>query len=446
MTSIKKRILTLLLSTFVVIWVIMMTYTWFNTQHEVEEIFDVQLAQSSDAIFGLTLHEFATDGISTFRFDLFESDLVHEYKHKLVFQVWRGQELLFASINAPSTPIASQSGYSNGVMNDELWRFLSRKDHKTGLLLLVGEDLSMRAEIQKKILLQVFWPILFVLPILTLLLVLAVNKGLQPLQRLTNEIIKRSANDLTPVSIERAPREILPVISEINQLLIKLKKAITTERQFTSDAAHELRTPLAAIKAQTQVAQRAKDRATQNHTLAKIIEGVDRSSHLVEQLLILARLEPELIYGEFEKIDLSKSLEQSIAGVSHIALEREINVSFTSDMHIVLNAIETLLDILVVNLLKNAFIYTPKGGHVDISLEAKGETVVISISDSGVGIPEALRGRIFDRFYRIPGISLDGSGLGLSIVKRIVEVHSGNIKIDDSSSGGTIFTIELPKN
>jgi two-component system sensor histidine kinase QseC len=428
------------------IWLVMMSYTWYNTKHEIEEVFDAQLAQATNVLMVLTSHEMSEQGLNDFRFDLLESGLVHDYEKKLAFQVWKEGRLLLRSSSAPDFPMANQFGYSNGTINEGLWRFLYRKDDKKGLLVIVGEEYGVRQELAHKIRLQVFLPILIALPILGLLIILSVKKGLQPLQQLTNEIIKRSANQLNPVSMDNVPSEISPIVSEINQLLKKLKRAINTERQFTADAAHELRTPLAAIKAQTQVALRSIDDNSQASELDKIIEGVDRSSHLVEQLLILARLDPETVHGEFKSIDLGKTLENSIAQVSHIALERGINISLSSDKFIVFKGVEVLFDVLIVNLLKNAFIYTPKNGHVDVSLKARDKSIIFSFSDSGVGIPKKLRDRIFDRFYRIPGVKQTGSGLGLSIVKRIVEIHSGTITVEDSSSGGANVIIKFPNS
>lgn len=446
MPSIQKRILVILLTTFTTIWAAMMTYTWYNTQHEIEEVFDAQLAQATNVLFGLTQHEMTEQGLDGFRFDLLESGLVHEYEKKLAFQVWKNGKLLLRSGSAPIIPMTNRFGYSDGNINDGLWRFLYREDAKTGLLVIVGEEYSVRQELTQKIILQVFWPILIALPILGFLIVLGVKKGLKPLQNLTNEISKRSVNQLSPVSMKGVPKEVSPIVVEINQLLKKLKRAIDTERQFTADAAHELRTPLAALKTQAQVAQRAKDDSTKIHALDKIIEGVDRSTHLVEQLLMLARLDPESLQGEFEAINLGKTIEQAIAQVSHIALERKINISLHTDKNISLKGIETLFNVLIINLLKNAFIYTPKGGFVEALVTTKDENIVISVSDSGVGIPKELRERIFDRFYRISGTTRVGSGLGLSIVKRIVEIHSGEIVVDDSDSGGTIISIKLPNS
>ena len=441
MTSIRKRILTILLSAFVTIWVTMMTYTWLSAEHEIEEVFDAQLAQASNVLFGLAMNK---SNEKDLHLDFLEANPVHDYEKKLAFQVWKNDELLFRSGSAPTFLMTRQFGYSDGSLGNQLWRFLHREDAKSGLLVVVGEEYSVRNELSFKMMLQSFLPMVIALPVLTFLIILGVNKGLRPLQQLASEVSDRSANQLDSVSMENVPREVSPIVAEINELLKKLRRAIEAERQFTADAAHELRTPLAVVKVQAQVAQRAKDEDTKAYALDKIIEGVDRSSRLVEQLLTLARLDPKAIQSEFTTINISKIVEQSIVQTSPIALERKINISLDADKNITLKGIEVLIETLVINLLKNALIYTPKNGEVSVSVALKEKIVAISVSDSGIGIPKELRDRVFDRFYRVPGATEIGSGLGLSIVKRVVEIHTGKIIVDDADIGGAKITIELP--
>jgi len=444
MTSIRKRILIILLAIFAVVWTAMMSYTWHNTEHEIEEVFDAQLAQATNVLFGLTAHEISEQGLNDFRFDLLETGLAHEYEKKLAFQVWKNGKLLLRSSSAPAFPMTKRFGYSDGKLNNQLWRFLYRKDAKSGLLVIVGEEYGVRQELATKIALQVFWPVLVVLPILGFLIVLGVNKGLHPLQQLANEIRKRSADQLDPVLTDNIPREVSPIVAEINQLLEKLKRAINTERQFTADASHELRTPLAALKAQAQVARRTKDDNAREHALDKIIEGVDRSSRLVEQLLTLARLEPEVLQSKFEQVNLAKVTEYSMSQVAHLTLKQKIDISLSSDGVTTLRGIGALFEVLIANLLRNAVAYTPEEGKINVSITGDDKAITISVSDSGVGIPKNLRSRVFDRFYRIPGSKQIGSGLGLSIVRRIVDIHMGKVMIDNSKDGGALVVITLP--
>ena len=444
MRSIRNRILIILLTTFVSIWLVMMTYTWYNTKHEIEEVFDAQLAQAANVLLGLLTHNTNVKSLDSSPFSLTEKDLDHNYEKKLAFQVWSEGRLLFRSDNAPDFKMVQLFGYSDGKLDNQLWRFLYRKDAKSNLIVIVGEEYSIRQELAFQIILQVFLPIIIALPILGFLIVLGVGKGLKPLQQLTSEVQKRSINQLSPISTGLIPHEVFPIVSEINQLLKKLKRSIDTERQFTADASHELRTPLAALKTQAQVAQRAKNDTTREHALKKIVEGVNRSSHLVEQLLTLARLDPESIQNEFEEINLTKITRQSIAQVSHIALDRQIKVSLNADKNITLNGIGALFEILIINLLKNSFTYTPKDGKVSVLLTSDVKWVTISVSDSGVGIPEELRGRIFDKFYRISGNKQTGSGLGLSIAKRIAEIHLAEITADTSEYGGAMVVVKFP--
>jgi signal transduction histidine kinase len=206
-----------------------------------------------------------------------------------------------------------------------------------------------------------------------------------------------------------------------------------------------LRTPLAALKAQAQVAQRAKKDDVRSHALEKVIEGVERSSQLVEQLLTLTRLEPDSLEGEFEVIEVSRNVQESTAQIAHLALEREIEISLNLDEKLQINGIATLLSSLVSNLLKNALIYTPKGGSVVVSVYGDDGDVYINVSDTGPGIADVIKGRVFDRFYRVPGSEQVGSGLGLSIVKRITEIHSWAIDIGTADAGGASITVKMPK-
>ena len=439
MKSIRKRLFIALISAFVLVWVATVTYTWLVTEHEIEEVFDAQLAQATNVLLGLARDNYTLENSNTDAIDL-----VHDYENKLAFQVWRGDKLLFRSANAPLISMTKQFGFSDQDVDGQTWRLLSRSDQESNLLIIAGEEYAVRQELIAKITLNQFWPIFIALPILSLLIVFSVNKGLQPLQKLTNEISKRSADQLTSVTMDHVPREASLIVAEINKLLKKLRRAMHSERQFTSDASHELRTPLAALKAQAQVAQQAKDSDIRDHALKMVVSGVDRSSNLVEQLLTLARLDPEALHGEFKILNINKIIEQSMAQLAHVALEKKIDLSLESAENISLNGIDTLFEILIANLLKNAFIYTPEGGEVHVSITNADKLITLSVEDSGSGIPKELRNRVFDRFYRIPGSKQIGSGLGLSIVKRIVDIHSGEVVVADSSYGGARIVVTLP--
>jgi two-component system sensor histidine kinase QseC len=377
--------------------------------------------------------------------ELFDLGQIHEYENKIAFQIWKSDRLILHSKNAPTFPMTSNAGYSDGQIEGVLWRFLLRRDEASGMSVIVAEEYAVRQELVTQITLQQFWPIIIVIPLLILLVQFSVNSGLRPLIELAQQIKNRGVNQLDPISMEHVPNEMETTISNINNLLRKLQDARDSERQFTSDASHELRTPLAALKAQAQVAQRTKKDDVRSHALEKVIEGVERSSQLVEQLLTLTRLEPDSLDGEFEVIEVSRNVQESTAQIAHLALEREIEISLNLDEKLQINGIATLLSSLVSNLLKNALIYTPKGGSVVVSVYGDDGDVYINVSDTGPGIADVIKGRVFDRFYRVPGSEQVGSGLGLSIVKRITEIHSWAIDIGTADAGGASITVKMPK-
>ena len=442
MNSIRNRLLLLLLGVFTSVWVVMMGYIWQNTEHEIEEVFDAQLAQASLVLLDLTQHEITEMDLDDFRSDLFGAEPVHEYEKKVAFQVWRGDKLLLRSNSAPATPMSRVAGYSSGEMGGERWRFLHRVDTTGVLIAIVGEQYEMRNELEEKIILQLFWPITIALPLLALLMTLGITRGLHPLKSLAAEVASRSPTQLEEITAKQVPQEVSPLIDSINTLLKRVAQTIEAEHRFTADASHELRTPLAAIKTQAQVAKRTEGEVSDS-ALDKVVEGVDRTSHLVEQLLTLTRLDPSVVQRCFEEVDLTVISERVMAELAPTALAKNIELTMVGQRGEVVNGSAPLLQILLRNLIENGINYTHFGGKVIVTVNTEGEEIVLKVSDNGLGIPEDIRQRVFDRFYRIEGSSVPGSGLGLSIVKRVVDIHAGTVEIEGEQPHGTRVVIEI---
>ncbi|MBT3348296.1 MAG: two-component sensor histidine kinase [Thiotrichales bacterium] len=442
MNSIRNRLLLLLLGVFTSVWVVMMGYIWQNTEHEIEEVFDAQLAQASLVLLDLTQHEITEMDLDDFRSDLFGAEPVHEYEKKVAFQVWRGDKLLLRSNSAPATPMSRVAGYSSGEMGGERWRFLHRVDTTGVLIAIVGEQYEMRNELEEKIILQLFWPITIALPLLALLMTLGITRGLHPLKSLAAEVASRSPTQLEEITAKQVPQEVSPLIDSINTLLKRVAQTIEAEHRFTADASHELRTPLAAIKTQAQVAKRTEGEVSDS-ALDKVVEGVDRTSHLVEQLLTLTRLDPSVVQRCFEEVDLTVISERVMAELAPTALVKNIELTMVGQRGEVVNGSAPLLQILLRNLIENGINYTHFGGKVIVTVNTEGEEIVLKVSDNGLGIPEDIRQRVFDRFYRIEGSSVPGSGLGLSIVKRVVDIHAGTVEIEGEQPHGTRVVIEI---
>jgi len=358
MNSIRNRLLLLLLGVFTSVWVVMMGYIWQNTEHEIEEVFDAQLAQASLVLLDLTQHEITEMDLDDFRSDLFGAEPVHEYEKKVAFQVWRGDKLLLRSNSAPATPMSRVAGYSSGEMGGERWRFLHRVDTTGVLIAIVGEQYEMRNELEEKIILQLFWPITIALPLLALLMTLGITRGLHPLKSLAAEVASRSPTQLEEITAKQVPQEVSPLIDSINTLLKRVAQTIEAEHRFTADASHELRTPLAAIKTQAQVAKRTEGEVSDS-ALDKVVEGVDRTSHLVEQLLTLTRLDPSVVQRCFEEVDLTVISERVMAELAPTALVKNIELTMVGQRGEVVNGSAPLLQILLRNLIENGINYHP---------------------------------------------------------------------------------------
>lgn len=242
----------------------------------------------------------------------------------------------------------------------------------------------------------------------------------------------RDPTNLAALETSDVPVEILPLVGSLNTLLVRLEQALTNERRFTADAAHELRTPLAALKTQAQVARRADNAAQRDAALENLILGTDRATHLVEQLLTLARLDPE---GESavlkETCDLAALARRILADQTPTALSKHIELELTGLESVPITGNSAMLGILLRNLVDNAIRYTPSGGRVAVSVVANR----LEVTDSGPGIPEQEKQRVFDRFYRVLGTEASGSGLGLSIVQRIVDHHGAKLILETGEQG-----------
>jgi signal transduction histidine kinase len=304
--------------------------------------------------------------------------------------------------------------------------------------------LAIRQELTDTIALRTGTPLLLGLPLLALLISFGINRSLQPLQRLAKSVAQRAPTNLEAVDDARAPSEIRPLVAALNQLFQRLATAFDNERRFTADAAHELRTPLAALKVQAQVARRSQEEAERRQALEKVLEGVERASRLVEQLLTLARVDPEAGLGQGEPVNLNELAEEVFAGMAGEAAVKQIELDLTAGGGCLILGRREGLAIMLRNLLDNAIRYTPEKGRIELTLKQQDEGVVLSLGDSGPGIPEEQRERIFDRFYRLAGQEVSGSGLGLSIVKRIAELHAASLSLGRSPLGGLEVTLRFP--
>ena len=421
--SLKRRLLALTLTTVVVVWIAATAFTYFDAREEFGEILDAHLAQSATLLVVQSTHDL--DEIETEH-----APLLHKYSRRVAFQVWEGGRVLrLHSANAPAQRLSSQEqGFSNTIIDGHRWRVFSTWNESRNNLIQVAERTEARDELARDVAGNLLQPLWFSLPLLALLLWIAVARGLRPLVKLTDEVAQREPDNLVALDAESAPREVLPLIERLNQLFVRIAASLQKERRFTADAAHELRTPVAAIKAQAQVARMASTDAERMHALNNAILGCDRAAHLIDQLLTLARIDT-LGNEATEPCQLRNIAAEVIAALAPTALAQNVRLELTEGDEVTVHGNPILLRILLRNLIDNSVRHTQAGTSVQIDVTNVGRQVRLSVSDSGPGIAEAELERVSERFYRPLGTQASGSGLGLSIVKRIAEVHAASLQL-----------------
>lgn len=427
--SLKRRLLALALTTVVVVWIGASTFTFIDAREEFGEILDAHLAQSAELLAVQASHDL--DELETEH-----THLQHKYSLRVAFQVWEnGRVLRLHSANAPDQPLANpEPGFSDKIINGHHWRVFSTWDESGGNLIHVAELTKDRDELARDIAGNLLKPLLFSLPLLAFLLWIAVARSLRPLVRLTSEVEQREPDNLAPLDAGSAPREVVPLIDRLNKLFVRIDASLQKERRFTADAAHELRTPVAGIKAQAQVARGALNEADRVHALDNAILGCDRAAHLIDQLLTLARIDTLDETGT-EPCLLKNIASEVIAAIAPTALSQDVRLELKEGDDAKVRGNPVLLRIMLRNLIDNAVRHTGAGTTVEIKVRLEHGQSCLSVTDNGPGIPEAELERVAERFYRPAGTSASGSGLGLSIVKRIAEIHAASLQLAKAENG-----------
>ncbi len=441
MKSLRLRLVMLLSIGLGVAWLVAAWFTHLESREEINRIFDAQLAESAQVLLGTTRHEIHE------RIEHGEAEIQasHEYEQKQAFQIWDEHDLLLRSSTAPTTPMTNKNGYSQAVINGQAWRVLTRWDNNHEFMIQIAEPMAGREWLARHVTLKMLMPSLAAVPVLALLIWFGIGAGLRPLTHLKHEVTQRAANQLEPLVMTDVPEEVAPLVKSLNDLFARLEEAFESERRFTADAAHELRTPLAALKIQAQVALRSTNAAERGAALENVLHGVDRATRLVEQLLTLARVDPETATLDYQQVDLHSLAAAIMADIEHLAHAKQIELRLDSDSACYVLGESTQLGLLLRNLLDNAIRYTPAGGHVSVTVR-DDDGVKLQVRDTGVGIPEAEREQVLKRFYRITGSGEEGSGLGLSIVRRIAELHGANLELSDNEVGsGLLVSVIWPK-
>lgn len=367
-----------------------------------------------------------------------ESRAAKSPKNVLEFQLWNPEgKLILHSSSAPKIPLSSgKTGLSSLWLDGHAWRVNTVYNNDNKLTLMVAERANYREELENQLTQDSIFIMLITYPFLGFLIWIIVGRGLDTLKKVAGEVKSRDPTYLNPVDLESVPTEIEPLVSELNSLFIRLQDAFDKEKRFTADAAHELKTPLAALSAQTQVALRAETPEERKSALIKVLSGVNRGTHVIQQLLTLSRMDPEATINDLTEIVLARAAADIAVQLAPEAIAKNIDLELLtpdSEASIIGNA--TSISILLRNLVDNAIRYTPENGTVQIDVQETKKQVMLRVIDTGPGIPEELRQRVFERFYRVIGSKATGSGLGLGIVLQIVKLHEAEIKLLTPESG-----------
>lgn len=431
-SSLKRRLLVMLLATVAIVWLSAAGYSYWDARHEVNELFDAHLAQSAALLLAQATEEL--DEI-----ELEHAPRLHKYERRVAFQIWeRGRRLRLHSANAPNVRLSQRDeGFSDSTAGDKRWRVFSTWEPDRRFLIQVGEQVEAREEIAARIGHTLLVPLLFALAALGVLVYVIVSRGIRPLGAVSGQVARRDPENLQPIAVDDCPTEIAPLVDGLNRLFARVTASMENERRFTADAAHELRTPIAALRVQAQVARASVDGRERQHALDNVIVGCDRAARLVDQMLTLARLDPAHVRREYATCDLRAIARQVIAEIAPAAVAKGIDVELDETPAASVPGDAALLAVLVRNLADNAVRYSPGRTKVRVRVEpaAARAGVALIVTDEGPGVPAGELPALGDRFHRVLGTGEAGSGLGLSIVKRIAELHGATLRFESGPHG-----------
>jgi len=332
-------------------------------------------------------------------------------------------------------------GYADLSLRGQPWRAYGLQTADG--VIQIAQPIRVREALARAAALRVVIPLMLLLPIMIGAVAWIVRRGLLPLREVTAEVQQRDVRSLSPLVSADLPLEIAPLVAELNRLLARLQRAFAAQRAFIADAAHELRSPLTALRLQLQLLDRAPDEAARLEARGRLGAAVERAIHLVEQLLALARSDPQEVAPAFESVDLGKVAADAIMDTHTLATARGVELSLEAAAAEPVRGDRAALRTLARNLIDNAVRYTPAGGNVVVRTLRTGRGATLEVRDNGPGIAPADRERVFDRFYRRAQEPESGTGLGLAIVKAIAERHGAQVLLADAPGGGLAVSVQF---
>jgi two-component system, OmpR family, sensor kinase len=431
MYSIKRFLLIYITLAILVIYALISYASYWVSKEELNELYDANLQQVASAIAAQHLaiedvtHLYGNNQVGT-------GIKIKSEEELYVRVLAKNGEVLYVSHPEVKVPNPSVTGLSTQRYQNNQWRFFAVKVNQE--IIQVAQSLKLRKNTIKYTAINLMLSQLLFIPVLVILIFCAIRKALSPLVMLTTEIQHRESLNLKPFQDDKVPTEIKPLVRSLNIFMAKVSDMGVLKR-FTSDAAHELRTPITALKLQLTLVEQASSDAEREVAIQRLKTGINRSEQLVSQLLTLARIEPNSQAKEIQKINMLSLIKECIEGLLPLAHEKSIDLGLNTSEQFLISGVRHEIAILINNIVDNAIRYSPTNGKVDVYLFSDSQNIILEVNDSGVGIATQELERVFERFYRGDNKNIDGSGLGLSIVKEIATQHGANIELINLNPG-----------
>ncbi len=432
--SIYRRLMILLFSALAMTGAITGMTIYTKTLSEVNEMQDYTLRQTAYSMqYSNRLILPPSEKINDAGHDANESVSDND-DFEFIAQIWeKNGRLLFSTDPEKNIPLFNNNGMATVLWEKQKWRIFNLLSK--GHVIQVVQSFDAREETAADIAERAVLPVILLIPALGFLIWVGIIFGLRPIKRISLELEERHADSMDPLALENLPIEIKSMVLALNALLYRLSGSFELQKQFIADAAHELRTPLTVLNLQAEIMSRSADPDEVSEALSNLKLGISRATHLVEQLLTLARQQHVSKNMALEKIELEELAKNVIGELTQVAATKNIDLGLVSKGKAYVTGNRESLKTLLVNLLDNSIRYIPQGSAIDILVCVEGEKCILEVSDSGTGIPSADLERVFDRFYRGIGHNVIGSGLGLAIVKSIVEMHEASITLGTAENG-----------
>jgi two-component system, OmpR family, sensor histidine kinase QseC len=464
-SSIRFRLLMMILLTVLLLWAGVLLTTWWRTSRNINDVYDTELRQIARLLTVATEHEAKESDLKDYADDLVQvarllavatareaeeqsGDELHDVAgyYPLIFQIWNNEgHMLVRGPGAPAHPISSagSDGFSNTTINDVGWRvYIMTLPDKSFRIQVARSQISMYNMVSNFVA-DVIKPLLLVLPLFGMLW-WVVHRGLEPLRQISRLIAERDYSHLNPVMVEGIPEESSRLVDEINALLMRLRTSIDRNSRFTADVAHELRTPIAGMLVQLQSDDAGLEEEARSQIITRVRRGLEHLGHVINQLLVLASIEPNRVRQTFQQVDLAAIARERMADLAPLAMENGIEIELKADAACNAFGNRELLGVLISNLINNAIKFSGNDGYVLVTITDVTNGISLTVADTGPGIPEEKKAWVFERLNK--GSRSGGSGLGLSIVKEICQIHQASISLHDRKEGtGLIVNLFLPK-